>query len=122
MTPLHKLLFHLHKPLSLLLHQLPRIPLPLLLLDRDIETTMSDDKKKKKGGKSETISVHLRLRPTKRSSGFIEKDAIEDSLVPCPTCLRPAPLCAQHTQHTRHCISHHSHTHACTPTLPQAPT
>ena len=43
MNPLHKLLFHLHKPTLLLLYQLPRLPLPLLLLDHDHQITMKND-------------------------------------------------------------------------------
>ena len=52
MTPLHKLLFHLHKPLLLLLYKLPRIPLPLLLLDHDHQITT----------KIELMTTHLILR------------------------------------------------------------
>ena len=52
MSPLHKLLFRLHKPLLLLLYQLPRIPLPPLLLDDDHLITT----------KNEIMTSHLILR------------------------------------------------------------
>ena len=45
--------------------------------------------KKKKKDEKDTITVHLRLRPTKKNSGFIESDALDDTLVSRPTTTMP---------------------------------